>query len=603
MKGIGRFLACLSACWLLRTGHAATVTNSADSGPGTLRQAIANAPSGDTIDFAISGTLILTSGELLINKNLTILGPGAGSLTIQRSTDNGTAGFRIFHLQSGIIRMSGLSMSNGQVDVGGGIYNETTASLQDCTLVRNSATTSGGGAYNLSTLTLSNCTLTQNIVAGGSGSGYGGGLGNEGTLIALSCKVTSNSVTGAGYTNQFGGGIWNSGTLGITNSAVNGNAASDSGGGIFNEGTLALNTSTVDSNLAKSANGAGRGGGIANTFGTVTLDRSTISSNSVGVAGASAGLGGGVANDTGSLVACNSTVSGNVATGGADPGNPPRGGGIFNGLGSVMMNNSTVTANSVSGGSSQNGGALFNSAGAVESTKNNILAGNTATTDVFNGQQGDILSSGFNLFGTTNGVITTGPGDRFNLTAAQLMLGPLQNNGGPTLTHALLCGSPAINSGGGSGCDPTDQRGFSRIVGGIIDIGAYEYNNAAPTVVCPLPTSAVAGAGAALLTLSAQLTDPQSNVLTVVWLVDGVVAQTTQVAVSGPSVPTVVSFTNAFAIGAHTLQVQATDPQLCAAVCSTIVYVTSAQNPCDALILGLTASPPASVTSKLLNQR
>jgi hypothetical protein len=603
MKRVGRILFCLSAPLLSLTGHAATVTNAADNGPGTLRQAIASAQSGDTIGFSITGTIILTNGELLVTKDLIIQGPGASSLTIQRSTSSGTPDFRIFHLQSGVISISGLTVSNGHTDLGGGIYNETTASLQDSALQGNSATTSGGGVYNVSSLTLTNCTLTGNAVAGGPGAGYGGGVDNDGTVTALNCIVSSNSVTGAGQTNGLGGGIRNSGTLGITNSVVNGNVASDSGGGIFNEGTLALNTSTVGSNLANSGSGTGHGGGIANTFGTVTVDRSTISSNSVGVAGANPGLGGGMANDTGSLVICNSTLSGNIAGGGSVPANPPYGGGIFNGVGSVMMSDSTITANVVNGNTSQDGGGLFNSAGTVESIKNNILAGNLATTDVVNGQQGDILSSGFNLFGATNGVITAAPGDRFNLTATQLILGPLQDNGGPTFTHALLCGSPAINTGDGSGCGPTDQRGFSRIVGGIIDIGAYEYNNAAPTVVCPLPTSTAASGGAALVTLSAQVTDPASNVVTVVWLVDGAVAQTTKEIVNGPSVPTIVPFTSVFAVGVHNIQVQVTDPLLCSATCSTIVYVTSSQHPCDALILGLTNSPPAPVIIKLGNQR
>ena len=263
-----------------------------------------------------------------------------------------------------------------------------------------------------------------------------------------------------------------------------------------------------------------------------------MSSNSVGVAGASPGQGGGVANDSGTLILCNSTVSGNVAGGGAGGGSPPHGGGIFNGVGSVTMNNSTITANAVPGAFSQDGGGLFNSAGTVEGMKNNILAGNTATIDLFNGPQGDIVSDGFNLFGSTNGVVVAGLGDRFNFTAAQLRVGPLQNNGGPTFTHALLCGSPAINGGGGAGCGPTAQRGFSRIIGGTIDIGAYEYNNAGPTVTCPSPASAVAVAGAAVVTLPVQVADADGNPLNVVWLVDGVVSQTNQGVVTTPSTPT-----------------------------------------------------------------
>src|SRR5262249_52781079 len=143
MRRVGRILLCLSAGLLSMPGHAATVTNAADSGPGTLRQAIASALAGETIDFGITGTITLTSAELLINKNLIIQGPGAGTLMIHRSTNNGTPAFRIFHFQSGIISMSGLSLSNGRTNVGGGIYNETTASLRDCAIQANSATDSG----------------------------------------------------------------------------------------------------------------------------------------------------------------------------------------------------------------------------------------------------------------------------------------------------------------------------------------------------------------------------------------------------------------------------------------------------------------------------
>src|SRR5437660_3339606 len=104
MKRVGQILFCLSAALLSMPGHAATVTNAADNGPGTLRQAIATAQSGDTIGFSITGAIVLTNGELLIAKSLTIQGPGAGNLTVQRSTSTGTPDFRIFNLQQpGII--------------------------------------------------------------------------------------------------------------------------------------------------------------------------------------------------------------------------------------------------------------------------------------------------------------------------------------------------------------------------------------------------------------------------------------------------------------------------------------------------------------------
>src|ERR1041384_4407759 len=115
----------LAASLLAMPGRAATVTTTADSGPGSLRDVIAAAAPGDTIDFAVTGTITLTTGELLIGKDLTIAGPGAGNLTVQRSAANGTPEFRIFHLHSGIATISGLTVNNGRADAGGGINNET----------------------------------------------------------------------------------------------------------------------------------------------------------------------------------------------------------------------------------------------------------------------------------------------------------------------------------------------------------------------------------------------------------------------------------------------------------------------------------------------
>src|ERR1051325_5762162 len=178
-----------------RPGRATTVTTTADSGPGSLRDVIAAASAGDTIDFAVSGTITLTNGELLIAKDLNISGPGAGNLTIQRSTASGTPNFRIFNLQSGIGTVSGLTVNNGRAGAGGGVNNESTFTLRDCVIVGNSATDSGGGINNLSTLTLTNCVIRSNSVAGGAAGGSGGGLHNEGTVAATSCNVRSEEHT------------------------------------------------------------------------------------------------------------------------------------------------------------------------------------------------------------------------------------------------------------------------------------------------------------------------------------------------------------------------------------------------------------------------
>jgi len=124
-----------------------TVTNTNDSGPGSLRQALADANNGDTIDFSVTGTIGLTSGELLVNKSITISGPGANNLAV-----NGNAKSRVFHVASGkTVTISGLTIMNGNSgsDAGGGIYNDhATLTLNECTVTGNSASFTGGGIFN-----------------------------------------------------------------------------------------------------------------------------------------------------------------------------------------------------------------------------------------------------------------------------------------------------------------------------------------------------------------------------------------------------------------------------------------------------------------------
>jgi len=580
----------LTATQFARLGRAGTVTTTADGGPGSLRDAIATAAVGDTINFAVTGTITLTNGELLIGKDLTILGPGPDNLTIQRSTAGGTPDFRIFNLQSGVGIISGLTVGNGRADIGGGINNEATFTVRDCVIVGNAATNGGGGIHNLSSLIITNCVIRNNSVTGGAVGGVGGGLNNEGTVLAISCMVSSNSVSGSAGTSALGGGINNLATMGLTNCMVIGNTATGdsgadvSGGGIKNEGTLALHTSTIGFNSATGGagdpGGAGIGGGIANGFGTLTLDRSTVSSNSAaGGTGTSSaggvGQGGGIANDLGTIILESSTVSGNVASAGAGTPSaaPTGGGGVFNGSGSLSLSHCTVAANVALFSVGADGGGLLNPAGVVE-FKNTILAGNIATFDLINASSGDVLSDGYNLIGSTNGPIAPGPSDQFNITATELRAGPLQNNGGPTFTHALLCGSPAIDAGDNTGAPATDQRGFPRIVNGVIDIGAHEDSNTPPTISCPAPIS-INGATGQVATVSVNVTDANGDPLVVVWTVDGTPIQTNAVAPGGPPTSANVSLTTNFAPGGHAIIVSVSDANGCATNCSTTVTVTT----------------------------
>src|SRR5437870_519040 len=240
---------------------AAIVTTTADSGPGSLRQAIAGATPGETLTFAVSGLITLTSGELLITTNLTITGPGASQLTIQRSTAAGTPDFRIFDIRSGTVTISGLTVNNGRAGSGGGILNQARADLtmHDLVISGNAATNAGGGIKNVGTLTLDRAIIRGNAARGGraGASGFGGGFDNESDMIVSNSRIDNNLAVGEANADGIGGGINNSATTTLIHCTVSSNMAEGS-----------------------SAGGNGTGGGLNNS-GTVTLTNCTVSSNSV----------------------------------------------------------------------------------------------------------------------------------------------------------------------------------------------------------------------------------------------------------------------------------------------------------------------------------
>ncbi|MEW6212929.1 MAG: choice-of-anchor Q domain-containing protein [Acidobacteriota bacterium] len=231
-----------------------TVTNTYDSGAGSLRQAITDAAAGDTIDFSVTGTITLTTGELTIDKDLIITGPGAMSLTV-----SGNNASRVFNIASGVTAtISSLTISNGSASgVGGGILNAGTLTIQNSTLSGNSASSGGsggdggGGIRNNGTLTITNSTLSGNSAAATNGGG--GGIRNDGTVTIQNSTLSGNSA------GSFGGGIFNNGTTTIQNSTLSGNSASSNGGGIFNSGGTAniKNSIVADSTSGGDCGGAG----------------------------------------------------------------------------------------------------------------------------------------------------------------------------------------------------------------------------------------------------------------------------------------------------------------------------------------------------------
>ncbi|MGH8093972.1 MAG: choice-of-anchor Q domain-containing protein [Chthoniobacterales bacterium] len=422
-----------------------TVTNGSDSGAGSLRQAILDAASGDTINFSLpanSSTITLTSAELLIDKSLTITGPGAGLLTVQRSTAGGTPDFRIFNITFGNfnVTISGLTLANGSAtgSDGGGIING-----------------SNGG-----TLTMTSCTISGNAT-----DGNGGGIMNEsngGTLAITGCTISGNVAGGNG-----GGVFTDFGTVGATNTSISSNSASD-GGGIYNNfGTVSTTNSTLSSNSASN------GGGIFNSDASLNMTSSTLSANSA------TGSGGGLDNHNSSSNVTNCTVSGNSADDG--------GGILSDDGGTINVINCTFSANSAT-----LAGGIDTSQGDELDLTNTIIAGNTDTSGSPNGV-GSFSTEGYNLIGDATGMdITPTTGDQIGTAASPIdpLLGALQNNGGPTFTQALLFGSPAIDQGAAandpSTGDPitTDERGMTRPVdrpkipnatgGNGSDIGAFE---------------------------------------------------------------------------------------------------------------------------------
>ena len=222
------------------------VKNKNDSGTDSLRGVIAGVCAGSTITFApnITGAIPLTSGELLVNKSLTIVGPGPDILLyVLRSQAPGTSKFRVFNIASNVnVAISGLQISNGNADsdAGGGISNNGTLSLTNVVVGFNSALLGGGGIYNPGVLTL------------------------------------TNSIVFGNATNSGGGGISSSGTLTVTNSTISQNSGnSGNGGGLVNSGTTTIRSSTVTGNTL----GSGAGGGVHNFSGTVNVRNSIIALN------------------------------------------------------------------------------------------------------------------------------------------------------------------------------------------------------------------------------------------------------------------------------------------------------------------------------------
>jgi predicted outer membrane repeat protein len=501
------FATCLSAlCLVALSTQAATITvmNTNNNAAGSLRQALADAVDGDTINFDSSfngQTITLTSGELVVDKSVTINGPGSDNLTV-----DGNHASRVFHVSGGVtVTIAGLTVTNGSVfsTSGGGIYNDhSTLTMSNCTLSDNSASDNGGAIYNdHAALTLNNC-----AVSGNSAPNAGGGVCSDGESGSATLTVNNSSFSG-NSTVSLGGGILNDGSFGgsatliVNNSSFSGNSALYLGGGILNFGELGGSATLMLDNSTFSGNSAANGGGIYNDglsgSAPLTLDNSTFSGNSAADAGGSiynyglsgsapltlnnstfssnsAMYGGAIGNVAAVLTLSNCTVSGNSAY--------YFGGGIDN---NAFLTSATLTLNSstFSGNSASSGGAIYNNSNGGSATlalTDTILNAGVSGENIFS--DGTVTSHGYNLSSDNGGGLLTATGDQINTDP---LLGLLQDNGGPTFTHALLVGSPAIDAGDPNFTPPPDydQRGpgYDRVVNGRIDIGAFEAQTVTPS--------------------------------------------------------------------------------------------------------------------------
>ena len=420
---------------------------------------------------------------------------------------------------------SSITGNTATAGVGGGVHlylDEGTANFTDTVITGNTAGDSGGGLaiFQNNTDLDGKVTIVGSTISGNTAANDGGGVlwsttssSNTGDLIIRDSNISGNVATTGD-----GGGVWIEtgdfyGTILLEDTTITGNTADGRGGGLGLDvddfySQIRIVGSTISGNTATT----GEGGGVfllaSGFYGGVLISESTISGNTAGTDGggvyfyddeADAALtiesstisgntaaddGGGIwfYSDDGLLVVKNSTVSGNTATAGD-------GGGIYidESNEAVQLLNSTIvfnTAGTAGGGISTNSGDVRISS--------SIISGNTAPDgNDLEGDGSDFYAT-FSLIGnTTIGGTSTLTDLGFNLFGVDPLLGPLADNGGPTFTHALLRGSPAINFGFNFAGTLYDQRGqpFLRTFGDATDIGAFEFQ-------LPPPEPIVAGAGA-----------------------------------------------------------------------------------------------------------
>ena len=375
LKHLGMLLAiCLTT--LQSQAIQIPVTTTIDNISGSLRLAIDSATPGDTITFdagILDGIpIILTNGEITIDKSVVIMGNGSANTTIMA-----TAGNRIFNLSdAGMVVLASLRLEGGQSTGNGGaiLSTNTHLTLRNCMMFNNEADMSGGAIYHDGdSLFLDGCMIMDNEAHGMAAAQGGAGIFNAAGVVTImgSTMIRDNVADGASGS---GGGILNDAgaTLSVMNSSIIANSSMRAGGGIEDVSgagtTVTLMNVVLDSNMTSMA--PGNGGGLHVTgAGDVSITGGTVIGN------IAAAEGGGLWNGAGTMTVSGVMIEGNTASGAsADQG----GGGLYNLSGSLMITENTMIRNNVADGASGSGGGILNDAGATLSVMNSSIIANSS---------------------------------------------------------------------------------------------------------------------------------------------------------------------------------------------------------------------------------
>lgn len=461
-------LATLFACNASYAGAtsrvAVPVTSCLDDGsPGTLRTILSEAAGSADVDLGglTCNTITLTQGPIDMSPTgphplgfVTIRGPTDAVLTI----DGGGTGQVFVHGNAppniGSLKITHLTIAHGH----------STSAQAACI--------ASSGNVSLDHVTVTDCHTSASVQ-----SVQGGAIGVLGNLEVTSSTISASSAANA-FADAAGGGMFVGGQLLLTDSVVNGNSVSGTGlsafgftggGGVFAVGDIHIVESTISANAATGTQVA-YGGGVLGSR-NIVLERSLVTGNT------SSFGGGGVSksedvNDidphSRGVTIVNTTISGNSAQ--LDGG--------LGGLYALTIENSTITGNHAT---HSTGGVYFLGFPDALLIHSSIIANNTAADTSSHAADlstanGGPFTAGISVAGNSNLIaswdaLITVPSDTL---VSDPMLGPLADNGGPTLSHALLPGSPAIDAGDNFFGLPTDQRGAPRVAGPGADIGAFE---------------------------------------------------------------------------------------------------------------------------------